>query len=71
MKGIDKIRLYLGAYKGNYVIIGGTACNLNLEDANMVGRAIKYIDMIMVCEALTPEYLKSFWDFIKAGGYSA
>lgn len=71
MKGIDKIRHYLGAYKGNYVIIGGTACNLNLEDANMVGRATKDIDMIMVCEALTPEYLKSFWDFIKAGGYSA
>ena len=25
MKGIDKIRQYLGKYKGNYVIIGGTA----------------------------------------------
>ena len=36
MKEIDKIRHYLGAYKGNYVIIGGTACNLNLEDANIV-----------------------------------
>lgn len=71
MKGIEKIRQYLGEYKGNYVIIGGTACNLNLEDANMVGRATKDIDMIVVCEALTPEYLQSFWEFIKAGGYSA
>lgn len=71
MKGIDKIRQYLGKYKGNYVIIGGTACNLNLEDASLRGRATKDIDMIVVCEALTPEYLRSFWDFIKAGGYSA
>lgn len=71
MKGIDKIRQYLGKYKENYVIIGGTACNLNLEDANISGRATKDIDMIVVCEALTAEYLKSFWDFIKAGGYSA
>lgn len=71
MKGIDKIRQYLGEYKGNYVIIGGTACNLNLEDANIQGRATKDIDMIVVCEVITPEYLRSFWDFIRAGGYSA
>lgn len=71
MKGIDKIRQYLGAYKGNYVIIGGTACNLNLEEANLHGRATKDVDMIVVCEAITHEYLRSFWDFVKAGGYSA
>ena len=71
MKGIDKRRQYLGAYKGYYVIIGGTACNLNLEEANLQGRATKDVDMIMICEALTDEYLTSFWDFIKAGGYSA
>lgn len=71
MKGIDRIREYLGQYKGNYVIIGGTACNLNLEEVAMRGRATKDIDMIVVCEALTPDYLKSFWNFIKAGGYAA
>lgn len=71
MIGIDKIRQYLGEYKGNYIIIGGTACNLNLEEANLQGRATKDVDMIMVCEALTPEYLRSFWGFIRAGGYSA
>lgn len=71
MIGIDKIRQYLGEYKGNYVIIGGTACNLNLEEAHLQGRATKDVDMIVVCEALTPEYLRSFWDFIRAGGYSA
>ena len=71
MKGIDKIREYLGKHKGNYVIIGGTACNLNLEESNLHGRATKDVDMIVVCEALTPEYLQSFWDFIEAGGYSA
>lgn len=71
MLGIDKIRQYLGGYKGNYVIIGGTACNLNLEAANLTGRATKDIDMIVVCEAITDEYLHAFWRFIKAGGYSA
>ena len=44
MVGIDKIREYLGNFNANYVIIGGTACNLNLEDADLQGRATKDID---------------------------
>jgi hypothetical protein len=69
MVGIDKIREYLGGYNSNYVIIGGTACYLNLEDADLQGRATKDIDMIVVCEAINKEYLRQFWAFIKAGGY--
>jgi hypothetical protein len=69
MVGIDKIREYLGGFNANYVIIGGTACNLNLEDADLQGRATKDIDMIVVCEAINPEYVRQFWAFMKAGGY--
>jgi hypothetical protein len=69
MVGIDKLREYLGAFNANYVIIGGTACNLNLEDADLQGRATKDIDMIVVCEAISPQYVQQFWSFIKAGGY--
>ena len=69
MVGIDKIREYLGGFNTNYVIIGGTACNLNLEDADLQGRATKDIDMIVVCEAISPEYVRQFWTFIRAGGY--
>ncbi|MDR0573835.1 MAG: hypothetical protein LBG96_07400 [Tannerella sp.] len=69
MVGIDKIREYLGDFNANYVIIGGAACNLNLEDADLQGRATKDIDMIVVCEAINAEYVRQFWTFIKAGGY--
>jgi len=69
MVGIDKIREYLGGFNANYVIIGGTACNLNLEEAELQGRATKDIDMIVVCEAINAEYVRQFWAFIKTGGY--
>jgi hypothetical protein len=69
MVGIDKLREYLGDFNANYVIIGGTAANLHLEEANLQGRATKDIDMIVVCEAISPEYLRQFWAFIGAGGY--
>jgi hypothetical protein len=35
MVGIDRLREYLGGFNSNYVVIGGTACNLNLEDADL------------------------------------
>ena len=69
MVGIDKLKEYLGSFNANYVIIGGTACNLNLKDADLLGRATKDIDMIVVCEAINSEYVRQFWAFIKAGGY--
>lgn len=69
MVGIDRLREYLSGYNANYVIIGGTACNLNLEEADLQGRATKDIDMIVVCEAISPEYVRQFWRFIRAGGY--
>ena len=69
VQGIERIREYLGEFKANYVIIGGTATNINLDDAALEGRTTHDIDMIMVCEAITPEYLRRFWDMIRAGGY--
>lgn len=69
MVGIDKLREYLADFNANYVIIGGTACNLHLENADLQGRTTKDIDMIVVCEAISEEYVRQFWTFIKAGGY--
>lgn len=69
MKGIDKIQEYLGEFKSNYVIIGGTAANLNLELRGQRGRVTKDIDMIVVCEAINSDYVERFWQFIKSGGY--
>lgn len=69
MIGIDKVQAYLGEYKTNYVIIGGTALNLNLAEFELAERATKDVDMIMLCESMTYDYLARFWDLIRAGGY--
>ncbi len=67
--GIERIREYLGEFKHNYVIIGGTATNMNLENSALEGRMTHDIDMIVVCEAISIDYLNRFWDMIRAGGY--
>lgn len=67
--GIERIREYLGAFNGNYIIIGGTATNIILDANSIMGRATHDIDMIVVCEAMSADYIKRFWEMIRAAGY--
>lgn len=67
--GIERIREYLGEFKSNYVIIGGTATNINLDANDLMGRTTHDIDMIVICEALSAEYIKRFWEMIRTAGY--
>ena len=69
VKGLDVFKKYFEEYPDNYVIIGGTACDIILEEAGFTARATKDIDIILVVEALKPDFVKQFWQFIKVGKY--
>ena len=56
-------------YADNYVIIGGTACDIVLRDTDMKPRATSDIDMIVIVENMTPEFAAAFWKFIRDGKY--
>ena len=69
VKGLDIFKKYFEQYPDNYVIIGGTACDIIIDEAGFVPRATKDIDIILVVEALSSEFVKQFWQFIKDGDY--
>jgi hypothetical protein len=69
VKGLEKFKEYFTGFEDNYVIIGGTACEIALRDTDMRPRATDDIDMILVIEKMTPEFGKRFWDFIVSGEY--
>lgn len=69
VRGLNNFKKYFSDYADNYVIIGGTACDIIIEDAGLTARATKDIDVILIVEALTPEFVKQFWQFIKDGKY--
>lgn len=69
VKGLEKFKEYFVGFEDNYVIIGGTACDIALRDTDMRARATDDIDMILVIEKMNPEFGKRFWDFIVAGKY--
>jgi hypothetical protein len=67
--GIEKFREYFKDFPDNYVIIGGTACDIIISDAALTPRATKDIDIILVVEALNADFVKRFWEFIKTANY--
>ncbi len=69
VRGLDKLKEYFNGYTDNYIIIGGTACDLILSGEGFKPRATKDIDIILVIEALTPEFVKQFWKLVVDGKY--
>ena len=45
------------------------ACDLLMSDEGLDFRATKDIDMVLIVEAVTPEFGKRFWDYIIQAGY--
>lgn len=69
VKGLDKFREAFANFSDNYVIIGGTACDVILSQTDMRPRVTDDIDMILVVEKVTAEFVSAFWQFIKEGEY--
>lgn len=70
VRGIDVFKSAFADYAGNYVIIGGTACESHEDRVGLTPRATKDIDIILIVEALSHEFVSRFWTFIKDGGYT-
>lgn len=69
MEGLDKFREAFADFTDNYVIIGGTACDITMTGTEVRPRATHDIDMIVVVEKMIPAYGKRFWEFIREAGY--
>ena len=67
--GLDSFREKFANYGDCYTVIGGAACDILMTDANMDFRVTKDIDMILILEDRQSEFAKTFWKYIKDGGY--
>lgn len=67
--GLDKFREQFAGDEDKYIIIGGTACDVNLRSTETEPRDTVDIDIILVVENMTPDFGRKFWQFIEDGGY--
>ena len=67
--GLLKFKEYFKDYADSYVLIGGAACDILFTENEADFRATRDLDMVLIVEALTPEFAGIFWDFIIDGDY--
>ena len=69
VRGLESFTAWFKDYSDQYVIIGGTACDLLMSEEGFTFRGTKDIDLVLIVEALSREFGQHFWDYISAGGY--
>lgn len=69
VKGLDLFREKFREHKESYVLIGGTACDLAMEQAGLEFRVTKDLDIVLLIEVLDKSFCKALWEFIQAGKY--
>lgn len=69
VKGIDQFQAHFEDFNDRYVLIGGAACFLALDEAGLDFRVTKDLDIVLCVEALDADFAKAFWDFVERGKY--
>ncbi|HEY5101420.1 MAG TPA: hypothetical protein VII70_01450 [Steroidobacteraceae bacterium] len=58
--GLDLFRQFFAAQADQYVLIGGTAATLAMEEAGLAFRATKDLDVVLHIEALDAKFGETF-----------
>ena len=69
VNGFRKFKERFQGFENQYVIIGGTACDLIMENEELPFRATKDIDIVLIVESITVEFGRQFWEYVKEAGY--
>jgi len=67
--GIERFKEWFRGYEDHYAIIGGTACDLLMAEEGLDFRGTKDIDLVLIVEAINPEFGRRFWEFVRSAGY--
>lgn len=69
VRGIEIYKEYFSDYSDHYVIIGGTACDIIMNNIDADFRATKDFDVVLIAEAFSEDFFRKLWQFISDGGY--
>ena len=64
VEGLDRFAEHFAAFADQYVLIGGAACTLAMEDVGQSFRATKDLDIVLCMETLKPDFVAAFWEFV-------
>ena len=67
--GIDSFKEWFKGSEEQYIIIGGTACDILMTEEGLDFRATKDIDLVLIIEAVDADFGRKFWEYVKQAGY--
>lgn len=67
-KGIDNFKKWFKGNEEQYVIIGGTACDILMAEEGLDFRATKDIDLVLIIEAMNADFGRKFLGIHKRSG---
>ena len=67
--GLDLFKEHFKDFTEHYILIGGSACDVQMEERALEFRVTKDLDIILIVEALNTTFVNHFWDFIRNGEY--
>ncbi len=70
VRGLDKFAEHFKGFEKEYVLIGGTACELCMNRVGLSFRITKDLDIVLILEGRSRKFFRRFWDFIREGGYN-
>ncbi|MCE1118240.1 MULTISPECIES: hypothetical protein [Pseudomonas] len=69
VRGLALFGQHFCSYRDQYVLIGGVASSLTMDEAGIAFRSTKDLDIVLVIEALDSQFVAAFWAFVHSGGY--
>jgi hypothetical protein len=69
IKGLEIFKKQFEDYKDQYVLIGGSACWVVMDQEGLKFRNTKDLDIVLIAETLSLEFSMAFHRFIKEGEY--
>lgn len=70
VRGLEKFREHFKGHTDKYILIGGAACDLAMDEVGSEFRATKDLDIVLCVEAIDTSFVSTFWEFIQAGHYN-
>ncbi|MDF9618576.1 hypothetical protein P5705_13070 [Pseudomonas entomophila] len=69
VRGLTLFGQHFSHYCDQYVLIGGGASSLVMDEAGVSFRTTKDLDIVLIIEALDSQFVAAFWAFVHSGGY--
>ncbi len=69
VRGLNIFKEHFREHLDQFVLIGGTACDIAMTRMGLNFRTTKDLDIVLIIEALDTKFSDCFWDLVKKGGY--